>query len=68
MILSQRHRLFHYNTIMADNVLPDMGFNYTRPDGRVWFAEGLAEWARECPPDSQRAPGRIPGHSYILIK
>jgi hypothetical protein len=33
------HRLFHFNTIMAGNVLLDMGFNYNRPDGRVWFVE-----------------------------
>jgi hypothetical protein len=35
-------RLFHYNTIMVGNVLLDMGFNYNRPDGRVWFVEDLA--------------------------
>ncbi len=37
------HRLFHYNTIMVGNVLLDMGFNYNRPDGRVWFVEDLAK-------------------------
>jgi hypothetical protein len=37
------HRLFHYNTIMVGNVLLDMGFNYNRPDGRVWFIEDLAK-------------------------
>ncbi len=37
------HRLFHYNTIMIGNVLLDMGFNYNRPDGRVWFVEDLAK-------------------------
>jgi len=36
-------RLFHFNTIMVGNVLLDMGFNYNRPDGRVWFVEGLAK-------------------------
>jgi hypothetical protein len=36
------HRLFHYNTIMAGNILLDMGFNYNKPDGRVWFVEDLA--------------------------
>jgi hypothetical protein len=35
------HRLFHYNTIMVGNILLDMGFNYNRPDGRVWFVEDL---------------------------
>jgi hypothetical protein len=37
------HRLFHFNTIMAGNVLLDMGFNYNRQDGRVWFVEDLAK-------------------------
>jgi hypothetical protein len=37
------HRFFHYNTIMVGNVLLDMGFNYNRPDGRVWFVEDLAK-------------------------
>jgi hypothetical protein len=37
------HRLFHYNTIMVGNLLLDMGFNYNRPDGRVWFVEDLAK-------------------------
>jgi len=37
------HRLFHYNTIMAGNLLLDMGFNYNRPDGRVWFVEDIAK-------------------------
>jgi hypothetical protein len=37
------HRLFHYNTIMVGNVLLDMGFNYNRPDGRVWFVEDIAK-------------------------
>jgi hypothetical protein len=37
------HRLFHYNTIMAGNILLDMGFNYNRPDGRVWFVEDIAK-------------------------
>jgi hypothetical protein len=37
------HRLFHYNTIMVSNVLLDMGFNYNRPDGRVWFVEDLTK-------------------------
>ena len=36
-------RLFHFNTIMVGNVLLDMGFNYNRPDGRVWFVEDLAK-------------------------
>src|SRR5205807_279034 len=34
-------RTFHYNAIMVGNVLLDMGFNYNRPDGRVWFVEDL---------------------------
>jgi hypothetical protein len=37
------HRLFHYNTIMVGNILLDMGFNYNRPDGRVWFVEEIAK-------------------------
>jgi hypothetical protein len=37
------HRLFHYNTIMVGNLLLDMGFDYNRPDGRVWFVEEIAE-------------------------
>ena len=35
------HRTFHYNTIMVGNILLDMGFNYNRPDGRVWFVEDI---------------------------
>lgn len=37
------HRLFHYNTIMVGNLLLDMGFNYNRPDGRVWIVEEIAQ-------------------------
>jgi hypothetical protein len=37
------HRLFHYNTIMVGNLLLDMGFNYNRPDGRVWIVEDIAK-------------------------
>ena len=37
------HRTFHYNTIMVGNLLLDMGFRYTRPDGRVWFVEDIAK-------------------------
>lgn len=37
------HRTFHYNTIMVGNLLLDMGFNYNRPDGRVWFVEDIAK-------------------------
>ncbi|HSV15214.1 MAG TPA: hypothetical protein VLI90_13225 [Tepidisphaeraceae bacterium] len=37
------HRTFHYNTIMVGNLLLDMGFNYNRQDGRVWFVEDIAK-------------------------
>ncbi len=37
------HRTFHFNTIMVGNVLLDMGFNYNRQDGRVWFVEDVTE-------------------------
>jgi hypothetical protein len=36
-------RTFHYNAIMVGNVLLDMGFRYTRTDGRVWFVEDLGK-------------------------
>jgi hypothetical protein len=29
--------------MMVGNVLLDMGFNYNRPDGHVWFVEDLAK-------------------------
>jgi hypothetical protein len=37
------HRTFHYNTIMVGNLLLDMGFNYNKQDGRVWFVEDIAK-------------------------
>jgi hypothetical protein len=37
------HRTFHYNTIMVGNLLIDMGFNYNKPDGRVWIVEDIAK-------------------------
>ena len=43
IMLIQTRIPFALNTIMVGNVLLDMGFNYNRPDGRVWFVEDLAK-------------------------